>query len=56
MISELDIGIANCIFGLALNAFWKRVLHIHIMYIITIDFKERYIYIYIYMYEAGKTN
>ena len=29
MISELGIGDANSNFGLALNAFWKRALHIH---------------------------
>ena len=28
MISELDIGIAISIFGLALIAFWKRALHL----------------------------
>ena len=28
MISELGIGIAISVFGLALNAFWKRALHI----------------------------
>ena len=30
MISELGIAIATSIFELALNAFWKRALHIYI--------------------------
>ena len=41
MISDLDIGIATLLFGLALNAFWNRALHIYPPICI-------YIYIYIH--------
>ena len=30
MISELGFGIATSTFGLAVNEFWKRALHIYI--------------------------
>ena len=44
---QLDIGIATSIFGLVLNPFWKRALHIHIA---TCRYIFIFIYIFIYMH------
>ena len=41
IVSELGIGIATPIFGLTLNAFWKRAIHM---------FRGMHVYIYIYTY------
>ena len=46
MISEFGIVIATSIFRWAVNAFWKRALHIHIQ-----AFRYIYIYTYVHTYQ-----
>ena len=51
MITQLGIGIATSIFGMALNTFWKRVLDIQMhTYLYLFIYGHTYIDLYIPVY------